>query len=111
MSAGYPEGSYAGAEAGGWELAWGAGVTGMGPAEGDGTETLPPGYVVRLDPAPAPPRATFKVIEEQGPAARLECPRCGCHFRVNAYTGENYFFDWETHCRREACPVCGTIQE
>ena len=75
-----------------------------------GTHLLP-GYIVHLETAPQSRRGHFTVLEEDGPAAVLECPRCGWQFPVNVYTGENIAFDSQTKTLRETCPLCGTIQE
>jgi hypothetical protein len=55
--------------------------------------------------------ATFLVLEEDGPAAKLECPRCGCEFEVNAYSGENLIIDPQQKCQLAVCPLCGTVEK
>jgi hypothetical protein len=75
-----------------------------------GTQLLP-GYIVRLESPPQSRRADFKVLQENGPEATLECPRCRWQFPVNAFTGENITFDSQDKTVRETCPLCGTLQE
>jgi hypothetical protein len=55
--------------------------------------------------------AAFIVLEEQGPTATLECPRCGLEFLVNSYTGENLLLDLQQKRQLAVCPLCGTVEK
>jgi transcription elongation factor Elf1 len=55
--------------------------------------------------------ATFLILEEEGPGATLECPRCGYEFEVNSYTGENLCIDPERKRQLAVCPLCGTVEK
>jgi hypothetical protein len=72
---------------------------------------------VRDVPGPSPVlagerriEATFTLLEERGPEAILECPRCGYEFEVNAYTGENLVIDCLRGRQLAVCPLCGTLE-
>jgi len=55
--------------------------------------------------------AIFYVLKEDGPAAMLECPRCGCEFEVNAYSGENLIIDLKQMRQLAVCPLCATVEK
>jgi hypothetical protein len=50
-------------------------------------------------------------LDERGPEATLECPRCGYEFDVNAYTGESLIIDQQTKTQRALCPLCDSVEK
>ena len=55
--------------------------------------------------------ANFRVLEDNGRVAILECPRCGVEFDIHARSIKNMVYLESKQLMVACCPLCATVQK